>query len=250
MGLYWAETGTGLRATEVFYDRSHSAFIELAPEAWQWDTLLHGASRLHLTGITPALGPNGTRTALRAAEAATTLGIPVSFDGNYRARLWEAWDGRPQETLNQLVGCADILFGDHRDIGLLVGTPLPGDEVSERRAAAEAAFALHARLTMIASTKRTVRNADEHSLSARIDTRAEAFETAPIPIPAVVDRIGAGDAFAAGVLIERLAGSGLRQTATMSATLAALKHTIPGDAFIGGQRQIESFARAGCDVRR
>src|SRR5690606_255029 len=91
LGLYFLTPGAGLRASEVVYDRAHSVFATRAADAWDWDAALDGATRLHLSGITPALGPNSAAAAIAAAEAAGARGIPVSFDGNYRAKLWEAW---------------------------------------------------------------------------------------------------------------------------------------------------------------
>src|SRR3546814_5131149 len=99
----------GLRPTDVVYDRTGSAFAETPAEAWDWDALLEGVTRLHLSGITPALGPVPAASALAAARAAAKRNIPISFDGNYRARLWEAWDSDPRSILTELVGYADIL---------------------------------------------------------------------------------------------------------------------------------------------
>ncbi|PMZ78714.1 2-keto-3-deoxygluconate kinase, partial [Pseudomonas sp. FW306-02-H05-AB] len=91
-GLYFVTSGAGLRATEVIYDRAGSSFAEMPSDAWDWDTLLHGVDRLHLSGITPALGPVPAASAIAAAQAAAARGIAVSFDGNWRGKLWESWD--------------------------------------------------------------------------------------------------------------------------------------------------------------
>ena len=120
MPLYFVTSGAGLRATDVIYDRGHSAFVTAPPGSWDWETVLADADRLHLSGITPALGTGGCAAALQAAASATSRGIPISFDGNYRARLWAAWHGRPRETLHALVAQADVMFGNRRDIALLL----------------------------------------------------------------------------------------------------------------------------------
>ncbi|WP_426261967.1 sugar kinase, partial [Sphingomonas sp. DC1200-1] len=125
MGLYFVTSGAGLRATEVIYDRAGSSFAEMPSDAWDWDTLLHGVDRLHLSGITPALGPVPAASAIAAAQAAAARGIAVSFDGNWRGKLWERWDSDPRGILTQLVAEADLLFGNHRDIGLLLGRDFP-----------------------------------------------------------------------------------------------------------------------------
>jgi sugar/nucleoside kinase (ribokinase family) len=95
-----------------------------------------GAARLHLSGITPALGPQSAELALSAAQAAADLGVPVSFDGNYRAQLWAAWNSNPQDILSRLIAHADILFGNHQDIALLLGRDFAGSDDDRRRAAA------------------------------------------------------------------------------------------------------------------
>src|SRR3546814_331362 len=206
MGLYFVTPGAGLRPTDVVYDRTGSAFAETPAEAWDWDALLEGVTRLHLSGITPALGPVPAASALAAARAAAKRNIPISFDGNYRARLWEAWDSDPRSILTELVGYADILFGNHRDIALLLDRDFGEEGEGRRCAAAEAAFEAFPKLRVMASTARHVVDADRHRLSARIDARDGVAQTEEVALSGIVDRIGAGDAFAAGVLHALLPG--------------------------------------------
>lgn len=250
MGFYFATTGAGFRPTDVLYDRAHSAFATAPADAWDWDAVLAGADRLHLSGITPALGPNGTQAAIAAAEAATRLGVPVSFDGNYRARLWEAWDSDPRTTLTTLIGHADVLFGNHRDVSLLLGDTFHGDGPERRREAAEAAFAHFPRLQVIASTARHADDADRNRVSARIDTRERGFQTEEALITGIVDRIGAGDAFASGILHGLRTGLSLEDTARTGLALTALKHSLPGDLSLFRQADIDGFFEGGFDVRR
>ena len=250
MALYFVTPGAGLRATEVIYDRCHSAFAEAPPESWDWEQILEGAGRLHLSGITPALGPNGTRAALAAAEAASERGVPISFDGNWRGKLWARWDGQPRETLSRLVAQADILFGNHRDVGLLLGEQFSGDGEDRRRAAAEAAFEAFPKLRLMASTARQVEDSDRHRLSARIDTPERGFQTDEILLSGIVDRIGAGDSFAAGVLHGLFEGMDLEDVARSGLALTALKHSLPGDASLFNRLDLESFLNGDLDVRR
>lgn len=250
MGLYFVTSGAGMRATEVIYDRAHSLFAETPPESWDWRALLAGADRLHLSGITPALGPQGTAAALAAADAADAAGIPVSFDGNYRAKLWDAWDGRPQETLSRLVARADILFGNHRDIALLLGREFGTEGEARRRGAAEAAFAAFPKLRMIASTARHIEHVDHHRLAARIDTPDRHVQTEEIALAGIVDRIGGGDAFAAGILHGLRQGFDIERAAQTGLALTALKHSLPGDASLFNQSDIDAFLASGLDIRR
>src|SRR6478672_1708968 len=95
MGLYFYTTGAGQRPSEVLYDRAHSAFANAPPASHDWEALLAGARLLHLSGITPALGPGTAQPALGAARKAREHGAMVSLDGNFRPKLWSAWDGVP-----------------------------------------------------------------------------------------------------------------------------------------------------------
>ncbi|HVJ00957.1 MAG TPA: sugar kinase [Sphingomonas sp.] len=250
LGLYFLTPGAGLRASEVVYDRAHSVFADRAADAWDWDAALEGATRLHLSGITPALGPNTAAAAIAAAEAASVRGIPVSFDGNYRAKLWEAWDSDPRGVLTQLIGHADVLFGNHRDVSLLLGKNFSGEGADRRREAAEAAFAAFPKLQLIASTARHVQDADSHRIAARVDTRAGGHQTDEVLVAGIVDRIGAGDAFAAGVLHGLIEGGDAKAAAESGLALTALKHSLPGDASLFTRADLAAFDAGGMDVRR
>lgn len=250
MGLYFVTSGAGLRATEVIYDRAWSSFAEAPASAWDWDTLLAGVDRFHLSGITPALGPVPAASALAAVEAATQRGIPVSFDGNWRGKLWERWDSNPRAILTDLVAHADLMFGNHRDIALLLGRDFSGDAEDRRREAAVAAFEAFPRLQTIASTARHVEHVDLHRLSARIDTRAAHVQTDEVVLAGIVDRIGGGDAFAAGVLHGLRSGAEIGEVARIGLALAALKHSLPGDASLFRQADIDAYLAGGLDVRR
>jgi len=250
MGLYFLSPGAGLRASAIVYDREGSAFALARPGDFDWDALLDGAGLLHLSGITPALGPDSAAAALAAADAARAKGIKVSFDGNYRAQLWQRWDSNPRPILTELVARADILFGNHRDVALLLDRPFSGDGEDRRREAAEAAFDVFPNLGLIASTARHIDDADRHRIAARIDARDRAVQTEEVVVAGIVDRIGAGDAFAAGVLHGILGGRDVDWTVRAGLALTCLKHSLPGDASLFGEADIEAFLAGELDVRR
>jgi len=250
MGLYFLSPGAGVRPSDIVYDREGSAFALAGPGDFDWDALLDGADLLHLSGVTPALGRDSADAAIAAAEAARAKGVAVSFDGNFRAQLWARWDGDPAAILAGLVERAEILFGNHRDIALLLGRDFSGEGEVRRREAAEAAFDRFPELKLIASTARHIVDADTHRIAARIDARDGEAQTGEVAVAGIVDRIGAGDAFAAGVLHGLRSGLDREATVHAGLALACLKHSLPGDASLFGGRDIAAFLAGERDVRR
>lgn len=250
MGLYFMEAGSGLRPSAITYDRAGSAFAEAEPSAIDFVGAMAGTRLLHTGGITPALGPKGVALARAAQDAALAAGVPICFDGNYRGQLWGAWDSNPRAVLNDLVADATILIGNHRDISLLLGSTFSGDGDGRRREAAEAAFAAFPKLELIASTARHLITSDHHRIAARVDTRSEAYQTAEIAITGIVERIGTGDAFAAGVLHQWLEGGAPQAMAESGLALTALKHSLPGDMCLATRAMLAGFDTGGGDVRR
>jgi 2-dehydro-3-deoxygluconokinase len=250
MGLYFLEPGAGLRPSSITYDRAGSAFALSGPDAFDFAGALQGAALLHLSGITPALGPDGVALARAAIACAQTAGVPICFDGNYRALLWDAWDSDPHAILTELVSAATVLIGNHRDISLLLGRTFPGDGAERRREAVDAAFAAFPKLELVASTARHVVSSDHHRIAARVDTRGSKHQTTEIDVTGIVDRIGTGDAFAAGVLHQYLKGSDAQAMAECGLALAALKHSLPGDLCLIGAAELAAFSATGGDVRR
>jgi len=252
MGLYFFTPGAVRRASQVLYDRADSAFARAGADAIDWNAALEGAGWLHLSGITAALGPDSAAAAVSAARAARAAGVTISFDCNYRARLWAAWNGDPRPTLTEILGLADVVFGDHRDVALILGETFEGQGEAPRAAAAKLAFETWPNLQRMASTRRIQHSVNHHDLAGfMFDRASEAWETAAIPLTPIVDRIGGGDAFAAGLI------HGLRQdlpdqrTVEFALAAAALKHSIPGDFNLATVGDVESLlSDGGLDVRR
>ena len=250
MGLYFFEPPSGPIGGRVTYDRTGSAFSSAKPREVEFRAALLGASLLHMSGITPALGLDGVALAKAAVQAAVESNVPVCFDGNFRANLWEAWANDPRSILGELVDAATILIGNHRDISLLLGKTFSGDGPDRRRDAAEAAFEAFPKLEVIASTARHVESATVHSLGARVDLRAGHWQTEEVRIAPIVDRIGTGDAFAAGVLLRWLENASAQDMAKTGLSLAVMKHGVPGDTIAVTRADLDAFNPAGSDVRR
>ncbi|KQQ82549.1 2-keto-3-deoxygluconate kinase [Xanthomonas sp. Leaf131] len=231
MGLYFLTTGAIHRPSEVVYDRADSAFALAPADAYDWPRLLEGAQWLHLSGVSPALGADVAQATLAAARAARAAGVKVSFDGNYRPKLWQRWQGDARGILHQLFECADVVFADYRDIGVVLGGEFPQDTLEARvEAAAKQAFAAFPQLQLMACTQRVAHNVDHHSLGAMLVPRDGEVARAPSEeLTPIIDRIGGGDAFAAGVLHGLIEGWSLEDTVRFGLAAGCLKHSIPGD---------------------
>lgn len=252
MGLYFLTPGAVLRPSEVLYDRAHSCFAEADPDLIDWDSALAGAGRLHLSGVTPAIGRRSADAALRAAAAANRLGVPVSFDGNYRGKLWALWDGDGPAILRDLFAAADVAFADDRDMALVLKRDFPdADPRERRRAAAGAAFEAFPRLQVIASTFRNLAGVGEQALSAVLSRRGEGdVVCGPYALSGVVDRIGGGDAFAAGVLYGLHSGQGDQRALELGLAASIYKHSIFGDFNMATPAELEVILSGAKDVRR
>ena len=247
LGIYFMSSGAGHRPSEIVYDRANSAFAIAGDEAVDWTAALAGASWLHISGITPALGAQAARATLNAARAARQHGVRVSFDCNYRQKLWDAWNSDPATSLREIVGQADLLFADDRALALLSGsTSGAGFEQ-----AAALAFGAFPNLEQISTTVRTEHNVDRHDLSARLATRSATFSTRTFALESIVDRIGSGDAFAAGLLHGRLSRMDEQNSLDFALAAACLKHSVPGDFSPVTAAQVNDLlAGRGFAVRR
>ena len=252
LGLYFMATGSGLRPSEIVYDRADSAFALGAGELIDWDEALTDAEWLHLSGITPALGTRAAESALRAARVAREKGLSVSFDCNYRAKLWDSWRGDPARVLHELVDQSDLVFADERAVALILGLQLPEVAPAQRfQYAAEQAFGAFPNLQRLASTVRSEHSVDHHDLSAVLMSRERFTATRTYSLSSIVDRIGTGDAFAAGLLHGCLVGLDDRAALDFALAAACLKHSIPGDFNLASVAQVDALlADRGFAVRR
>ncbi|MDC8015926.1 sugar kinase [Tahibacter soli] len=249
MGLYFLETGALQRPSEVLYDRADSAFARARAASYDWPALLDGIDLLHLSGVTPALGAESAQAAIDAARCARERGVTVVFDGNYRGKLWQAWNGDAPALLGELFACANVAFADHRDIAIVLGRAFDGDDADRR--AADAAFAAFSGLHAVASTRRTQHSVDRHELSAQLFTRDARFHAPAVTLEAIVDRIGGGDAFAAGVLHGRLSGWNDADSLAFGLAAGCLKHSVPGDFLALDAARVQALVgEARYDVRR
>jgi 2-dehydro-3-deoxygluconokinase len=239
MGLYFLTHGAGHRPAEVLYDRAGSAFAVASADAYDWNALLTGCSWLHVSGITPAVSDAAGEAALAAMTAARQRGVKISFDCNFRARVWAARAKQAPAVLRKLCEPADLIFGDERDFTFM----FEGD--------ADAAFAACKNLQFVACTSRARHSADTQEISGSLRSRRDTYTTRPYSLYGIVDRIGAGDAFAAGVLHGLIRSFDPQKTIDFATAAAVLKHSIHGDFNLVGAADVELLlSEHRTDVRR
>jgi 2-dehydro-3-deoxygluconokinase len=250
MGLYFLTPGAVRRASEVLYDRIESAFAR-APALESAASALDGADWFHVSGVTPALNRACAEAAIATARAARQRGAIVSFDGNFRSKLWEGWRNQAPAVLRQLFEAADIVFGDDRDVALVLGTNFPGSAEDKRKRAAEAAFKAFPQLQRIAATTREQHAVDALDYGAVMFTRNGEHREPAVPLRGIVDRVGSGDAFAAGVIHGLLEGDSDANALKFGLAAACLKHSIPGDFLTLGVADVRAaMTDEGLDVKR
>ncbi len=234
LGLYFAETGANQRPSKVIYDREHSAIAEARPGDIDWAKALDGVDWFHTTGITPAISASAAELTLQAVKVAKDKGIAVSIDFNYRGKLWKYGKTAP-EVMREIVRFADVGIGNEEDCQKSLGIKAAVDVGSGRldRAVYERLTAdvlsEFPNLERVAITLRESHSADHNTWSAVLRDRKEFIAGSSYEITDIVDRIGGGDAFAAGLIH----GFEIFETAAQALEFAiassCLKHSIPGD---------------------
>jgi 2-dehydro-3-deoxygluconokinase len=249
-GLYFAELGAAPRASSVLYDRAGSAISKIAPGSVDWAAAFSGARWFHVSGITPALSESAARVTGEALAAAKKSGLTVSYDLNYRSKLWDAKKARSvQEPLMRHV---DVLITTEEDTRVVfgIGTEAKNgyeklDAESYDRVAGELASKFD--LTAVAVTLRENPRVLLNSWSAIVAADGK-IHRAPRYEVEVIDRIGAGDAFSAGLIAGRLENRSWQASVEFATALSALKHSIPGDFCLATRAEVEQLLR-GASLR-
>ncbi len=248
MGIYFLESGAAQRPSTVLYDRDHSAFSRINPGDIDWPVVFSGADWFHTSGITPALSPNVAEETLRAAQTAQKAGLTVSVDLNYRKKLWKYGKSAP-EIMIPIVSQADILVANEEDIQNSLGiTGKVSDgstgmiNYNAYRDLAEKVLAEFPNLSHVAVTLRESYSADNNDWSAVLLSRGDFHVSQKYHITDIVDRVGAGDAFSAGLIYAMMTRADDPAYALEFATAAScLKHTIPGDFNLSRCSEIEAL---------
>lgn len=258
LGTYYLETGYGIRASEVTYDRKHSAITEFDFSTVDLDSLLDGFDWLHLSGITPALSSNCRTFIMNCLKTAKEKGLTVSFDGNFRSRLW-TWE----EARDYCTGCLpyiDILFGiepyhlwkdeaDHSKGDWKDGVPLQPsyeqqDEIFQQF------VDRYPNLKCIARHVRYAHSGSENSLKAFMWYNGHTYESKLFTFN-ILDRVGGGDAFASGLIYAIIHNYRAMDMINFAVASSVIKHTIHGDANITDNAQtIRNLMNMNYDIKR
>jgi 2-dehydro-3-deoxygluconokinase len=244
MGIYFLESGAAQRASTVTYDRAHSAIAEIDPAELDWPAILEGGGWFHFTGITPALSDRAAQAVLDGARAAKELGLTVSCDLNYRKKLWSP--ERAQEVMSGLMPHVDYCVGNEEDAEKVFGIKAAGAEVTQgkldRDRYVDVAAQLIERFGLqgVAITLRESHSATRNGWSGVYSHGGHACFSRRYEID-VIDRVGAGDAFAAGFIHAQAAELAPQQVIDFAVAASCLKHTIPGDFNRVNLREVESL---------
>ncbi|MGH9360688.1 MAG: PfkB family carbohydrate kinase [Thermoanaerobaculia bacterium] len=261
LGIYFLETGAAQRGSQVVYDRSGSAFATLKPGLIPWGEVFRGASWFHWTGISPAVSEGAAETLAEGIAAARAAGVTVSCDLNYRGKLWK-WGKSAGQVMAELVAGADIAIGNEEDAEKVFGIRAPRSDVAQGKIDAEGyrevARELARRFAGLRRIGFTLRKSlgASHNLwsgglySPREDEFIVAREHSILP---VVDRVGGGDAFSAGLIYGLLRhgeeAEGRRRALEFATAASCLKHSIPGDFNLATVAEVEALARGEASGR-
>jgi 2-dehydro-3-deoxygluconokinase len=234
LGVYYLETGANQRPSKVIYDRDHSAVSEAKPGDFDWSRIFDGADWFHITGITPALSRSAADLAVEAAREAKQHGLTVSCDLNYRKKLWN-YGAEPSEVMTQIIPFVDVAIGNEEDFQKSLGIHVEADVSSgtlNRESYADMArrvLETHENVGRVAVTLRESHSASHNGWSAMLATREDLLFSRNYEITDIVDRVGGGDSFSAGLIYGLTALPGDAEALEFAVAASCLKHSIPGD---------------------
>lgn len=235
LGVYFLEVGAVMRPSAISYNRSHSSFSEILPDMVNWDNALKKGEWIHWTGITPALSKGAFDTLKEGLSKAKKKGMIISADPTYRSGLWK-YDQDPKEALSELLNYSNIFIGGINEINEVLGTDF-GYSNDEFLEASKLLIEKFPSIEKVFDKIRTSLNSSWHKIRARMWNGVEFRETEDLDITHIVDRIGTGDAFAAGLI------HGLRQfddykAMEFASAACALKHTYEGDVNLSTEPEV------------
>jgi 2-dehydro-3-deoxygluconokinase len=235
IGIYFLETGAAQRASKVIYDRAGSSFAAIQPGMVDWKSVFADADWFHWTGITPAVSQGAAEACHEAILVARSMGVTVSADLNYRAKLWK-WGKPAGEVMDSLIGLCDLALGNEEDADKIFGIHAAGTDVTAGKVDAERYLPVCRALAERFPSLKTIAISLRGSVSASHNTWSGVlwsngrFYTAPTyDILPIIDRVGGGDAFMGGLIYGLRKYADPQKALDFAAAAACLKHSIPGD---------------------
>lgn len=248
IGIYFNEKGASQRGSVCIYDRAHSAIQESSPSEFDWDRILEGADWFHFTGITPALGPNLVQACEDACKAAKARGIKISCDLNYRGKLWTRQLAR--EAMTRLCQYVDVCISNEEDAKDIFGIEAEDTDIYAGNLNHEGYRSVARQLAerfdfeMVAITLRESRSASDNGWSAMLyNAKENEYCFSRKYDLHIVDRVGGGDSFGAGLIYSLLSGKNTQQAVEFAVAASALKHTIEGDYNMVTVAEVEKLAK-------
>jgi len=247
LGIYFLEAGANQRPSKVIYDRSHSAIAEASPGDINWDKVFEQASWFHISGITPAISLSASELSLEAVKKAREKGITISCDLNFRKNLWKYGKSAP-EVMGELVKYVDIALGNEEDCQKSLGVKVGVDVESGRLQAekykelTDKVLSLYSNIKKIAITLRESHSANYNGWSAVLNNRREFLISKKYEIHNIVDRVGGGDTFAAGLVYGFNNLDNDREALEFAVAASCLMHSIPGDLPLLSIEEVKSLA--------
>lgn len=243
LGTYYLEAGVGERAAQVIYDRKYSSFSLMEDLEWDLTELFAGVELFHISGITPALSQRWRELTIDLIKAAKKAGCLISFDINYRQKLWS--QSEVQQFLKSVLPLVDICSAGSLDAQYLMAIPSFTGSKDEIAYYYQAMQARYPNIQLFYSTKRTVHSASHNDLVGTLWADGQYFESDVHSIDPIIDRVGGGDAFAGGVLHGILTQDTPQHLVEFATAASALEHTIHGDDNQFSVAEIEAFMQAG-----
>ena len=252
VGLYYAETGASMRPSKVIYDRAHSAIAEADISDFDFDKIMENADWFHWSGITPAISDKAAEIVRVACEAAKRHGVTVSVDLNFRKKLWTS--EKAISVMRPLMQYVDVCIGNEEDANMCLGYK-PDADVEGGKTDAEGYYEIFKGMMKefgfkyVVSTLRESYSASHNGWKALIYDGKTFYESKHYDINPIIDRVGGGDSFSAGLIHGLLSYKDQAKALEFAVAASALKHTIPGDFNLVSTSEVESLAKGNANGR-
>ena len=252
VGLYYAETGASMRPSKVIYDRAHSAIAEATPDDFSFDAIMEDAQWFHWSGITPAISDRAAELTKQACEAAKRHGVTVSVDLNFRKKLWTS--EKAISVMRPLMQYVDVCIGNEEDAQLCLGFK-PDADVEGGKTDASGYHTIFKQMAQefgfkyVASTLRESFSATHNGWKALIYDGTHFYESKRYDIEPIIDRVGGGDSFSAGLIHGLLTKDNQAEALEFAVAASALKHTINGDFNLVSIEEVEALVAGNANGR-